>query len=126
METQCESIFLTKCTIKRKICSLIIDGGSCTNLASQTLVSKLKPKTIPHPHPYTRQWLNQNNGLKVTHQTRVCFSIGNSYIEELLCDIVLMDACHILLERPWLFDCRVVHDGYHNTYTFTKNNKKKS
>nr|GFB20116.1 putative reverse transcriptase domain, zinc finger, CCHC-type, aspartic peptidase domain protein [Tanacetum cinerariifolium] len=32
-----------------------------------------------------------------------------------------MDACHILLGRPWLYDRRVKHDGYRNTYTFKKN-----
>nr|GFB80002.1 putative reverse transcriptase domain, zinc finger, CCHC-type, aspartic peptidase domain protein [Tanacetum cinerariifolium] len=31
-----------------------------------------------------------------------------------------MDACHILLGRPWLYDRRVKHDGYRNTYTFKK------
>ncbi|GJX06815.1 reverse transcriptase domain-containing protein [Tanacetum coccineum] len=31
-----------------------------------------------------------------------------------------MDACHILLGRPWLYDHRVKHDGYRNTYTFKK------
>ena len=35
-----------------------------------------------------------------------------------------MDACHILLGRPWLFDRRVLHDGFLNTYTFTKDGKK--
>ena len=34
-----------------------------------------------------------------------------------------MDACHILLVRPWLFDHRVIHDGYQNTYTVLKNGK---
>ncbi|GJW49330.1 putative reverse transcriptase domain, zinc finger, CCHC-type, aspartic peptidase domain protein [Tanacetum coccineum] len=28
--------------------------------------------------------------------------------------------CHILLGRPWLYDHRVKHDGYRNTYTFKK------
>ena len=96
-ETQRESFFLTKCTIKKKNCSLIIDGGSCTNVASQTLVSKLNLENISHPHPYTLQWLTQSKGLKVTHQARVCFSMGISYKEELVCDIVPMDSCHILL-----------------------------
>jgi len=35
-----------------------------------------------------------------------------------------MDACHILLGRPWLFDRKVVHDGYLNTYSFSKDGKK--
>lgn len=29
-----------------------------------------------------------------------------------------MDACHVLLGRPWMYDRRVEHDGYHNTYSF--------
>jgi len=35
-----------------------------------------------------------------------------------------MDACHILLGRPWLYDCKVMHNGYLNTYSFTKDGKK--
>ena len=35
-----------------------------------------------------------------------------------------MDACHVLLGRPWLFDREVMHNGRLNTYTFTKDHKK--
>lgn len=35
-----------------------------------------------------------------------------------------MDACDILLGRPWLFDRGVKHDGKLNTYTFAKDHKK--
>ena len=31
-----------------------------------------------------------------------------------------IDACHLLLGRPWEYDRRVQHDGYLNTYSFTK------
>jgi hypothetical protein len=43
-----------------KACKLIIDGGSCRNLASKELCAKLKLKYIPHPHPYYIQWLSNN------------------------------------------------------------------
>ena len=39
-------------------------------------------------------------------------------LDELCCDIIPMDACHILLGRPQLFDRKVVHDGHPGTYTF--------
>lgn len=55
---QRESIFHTRCTIAQKVCTVIIDGGSCTNVASQTLVTKLNLTTHPHPSPYVIQWLN--------------------------------------------------------------------
>ncbi|MFS7953592.1 hypothetical protein Hanom_Chr07g00620551 [Helianthus anomalus] len=35
-----------------------------------------------------------------------------------------MDACHVLLGRPWLFDRKVVHDGYKNTYSFVEDGRK--
>ena len=35
-----------------------------------------------------------------------------------------MDATHLLLGRPWLFDRRVFHDGFLNTYTFSYHGKR--
>ncbi|GKD71699.1 hypothetical protein Tco_1325789, partial [Tanacetum coccineum] len=29
-----------------------------------------------------------------------------------------MDACHILLARPWAYDVNATHKGKENTYTF--------
>ncbi|GJU64587.1 RNA-directed DNA polymerase [Tanacetum coccineum] len=40
------------------------------------------------------------------------------------CDVIPIDACHVLLGRPWQFDRRVIHDGYLNTYSFVHNNRK--
>ena len=36
-----ENIFHSRCMVKRKVCSLIIDSGSCTNKASSGMVEKL-------------------------------------------------------------------------------------
>ena len=47
------------------------------------------------------------------------FKIG-SYQDEVLCDVIPMDICHILLGRQGQFDRHVVHDGHANTYTLTK------
>ena len=52
MEQQRENIFDTRCHINNKVCSMIIDGGSCTNVASTTLVEKLNLPTLKHPRPY--------------------------------------------------------------------------
>ncbi|GJU05780.1 hypothetical protein Tco_1122210 [Tanacetum coccineum] len=41
-----------------------------------------------------------------------------------LFDIVDMDACHVLLGRPWQSDLNVVHIGKENTYTFSKDGHK--
>ena len=113
---QRENIFYARCKIKDKICSLIIDGGSCTNVASEALVEKLSLSLLKHPRPYKLQWLSDSGGVKVTHQVLVSFQIGK-YEDEILCDVVPMEATHILLGRPWLFDRRATHDGYTNQYT---------
>ena len=57
-ENQREHIFHSRCTIQGKVCSLILDGGSCTNVAFTQLVSKLNLPTIPHPS------LIHSNGLR--------------------------------------------------------------
>jgi len=69
-------------------------------VASTTLVDKLQLKTEPHPHPYSIQWLNQGKRLKVSLRCLVSLSIGKSYVDKLWCDILAMDACHVLLGRP--------------------------
>jgi len=121
---QKEAIFNTRCTIGGKVCSLIIDGGSCTNVVSKTVVDKLKLELTPHPKPYTIQWLNQGKGIHITSRCLISFSIGKSYKDDIWCDVIPMDACHILLGRPWLFDRSVLHDGRLNTYTLHKDRKK--
>ena len=78
---------------------MIIDGGSCTNVASTTLVEKLGMPTSKHPRPYKLQWLNDNGEVRVNKKVLISFSIGK-YENEVLCDVVLMQVGHLLLGRP--------------------------
>ncbi|XP_012487911.1 uncharacterized protein LOC105801125 [Gossypium raimondii] len=90
-EQQRENIFHTRCQVQGKLCSVIIDGGSCTNVASTLMVEKLNLPTTKHPNPYKLQWLNDGGELKVTKQVLVSFSIGK-YSDEVLCAVVPMHA----------------------------------
>ncbi|KAI9174813.1 hypothetical protein LWI28_023086 [Acer negundo] len=114
-ELQRDNVFYTRCHVNDKVCSLIIDGGSCTNMASTTMVEKLNLATLKHPKPYKLQWLIDSEEIKVTKQVLVSFSIGK-YKDEVLCDVVPMHTSHILLGRPWQFDRRVTYDGYQQHY----------
>ncbi|XP_073061851.1 uncharacterized protein [Primulina eburnea] len=114
---QRENLFHTRCFVNQRVCNLIIDGGSCTNVASVEMVEKLGLPTLKHPRPYRLQWLNDCAEVKVTKQVLVPFSIGK-YVDEVLCDVVPMHACHILLGMPWQYDRRVAHDGYKNKYSY--------
>ncbi|KAK1649899.1 hypothetical protein QYE76_067704 [Lolium multiflorum] len=63
--TQRCNLFQTKALVgPDKSCKVIIDGGSCHNLASKELCTKLKLKYLPHPHPYYIQWLSDNGEMK--------------------------------------------------------------
>uniref|UniRef100_A0A2N9FHY6 Reverse transcriptase n=1 Tax=Fagus sylvatica TaxID=28930 RepID=A0A2N9FHY6_FAGSY len=121
-EQQRENIFHTRCHVNNKVCSMIIDGGSCTNVASTILVEKLNLPTLKHSRPYKLQWLNDCGEVRVDRQVLVTFSIGK-YLDEVLCDVVPMHAGHILLGRPWQYDRRVTHDGFKNMYNFVKGGK---
>ena len=115
--TQRENIFHTRCLVKNATCSLIIDSGSCVNVASTRLVSKLNLPTTPHPRPYKLQWLNDNGELLVDKQVLVELTIGK-YCDSIVCDVVPMEAAHILFGRPWQFDRNAIHDGHSNKYSF--------
>jgi hypothetical protein len=120
---QRENLFHTRCLVQDKICSVIIDGGSCTNVASVDMVRKLGLPVLKHPKPYRLQWLNETGVIKVTKQVKVPLRIGK-YEEEVLCDVIPMQASHILLGRPWQFDRRAHHDGFTNKYSFEYKQKK--
>ena len=101
---------------------MIIDGESCTNVASTTLVEKLGLSLLKHHKPYKLQWLNECGEVKVNKHVLVNFTIGR-YCDKVLCDVVPMHAGHILLVRPWKYDMKVIHDGFKNRYRFVKDEK---
>ena len=102
---------------------LIIDSGSCTNVASTTLVSKLNLTTTKHPHLYHLQWLNNEGALKGQSRLWFFFTIGG-YTDEVVGDVVPVNASHLLLRRPWQFDCEVEYNGRANTYSVSKDGKR--
>ncbi|XP_059291705.1 uncharacterized protein LOC132045176 [Lycium ferocissimum] len=52
----------------------------------------------------------------------VKFKIG-AYQDEVKCDVVPMQACHLLLGRPWQYDRVAIHDGRANTYAIQSEGK---
>jgi hypothetical protein len=116
------SLFRTACKTKDKVCKVIIDSGSTDNLLSTEMVEKLELKTTTHPRPYKVSWLQKGHQVMITKQCLVEIKIGG-YKDEILCDVIPMDVCHILLGIPWQFDRNVIHDGRKNTYTLEKNGR---
>jgi hypothetical protein len=88
-QNQRHTLFQTKCVIKERSCHMIIDGGSCNNLASSDMVDKLALTTKPHPCPYHIQWLNNSGKAKVTKLVRLNYAIC-PYHDVVECDVVPM------------------------------------
>ena len=99
--SQRHKIFRTRCTVNKRVCDIIIDSGSSENIMSKIMVTKLGLQTRQHPCPYKIGWIKRGNEVKITETCHIKFSIGKNYVDEVICDVVEMDACHIILGRPW-------------------------
>ena len=76
-----------------------------------------------HPTAYaTLELLRPSNKITTSRQALIPFSI-RPYCGEVLCDVLPMDAFHLLLGRPWLCDDHVIHDGYASAYSVKHNRK---
>lgn len=51
------------------------------------------------------------------------FKVGN-YHDEVLCEVILMQACHLLLGRTWQYDRSTKYDGRSNRYTLENDGRK--
>lgn len=90
------------------MCKVIIDSGSTDNIISEEVVQKLKIVKIPHTYPYRVTWLNKGQNVLVNEHVWVESNVGE-YRHKIICDVVPMDACHLLLRRPWQYDRVAVH-----------------
>ena len=101
---QWENIFNTRCYVQDKVCSMIIDGGNCTNIISTIMVEKLGLPALKHPRPYKLQQLSDSVEVKVNKQVLVTFQIGkyeDKVLYDVVYDVVQMQAGHLLLRQPW-------------------------
>ncbi|CAN6998074.1 unnamed protein product, partial [Brassica rapa subsp. trilocularis] len=78
---------------------------------------------------YHRSWPNKLppllNQLGLVSMTcKVLISIGKHYKEEITCDVLDMDVCHILLGRPWQYDNDITYRGRDNVIMFMWGNHK--
>ena len=66
---QRENIFRSRFRVKDKVGSVIVDGGSCVNIASTLIVENLSLPLLTHPRPYKLQWMNDGGVVNVTHKS---------------------------------------------------------
>ena len=75
-----------------------------------------KPNKGPKPNELLGAW-QELWDKSIIKWLLITFSIGK-YKDEVLCDVVPMEATHILLGRPWQFDRKKFHDGFTNKISF--------
>ncbi|GJS61835.1 transposon ty3-I gag-pol polyprotein [Tanacetum coccineum] len=94
---QQHNLYRTRCVIHQRVFDVIIDSGSTENIISRdcTTIEDTYRKTFK-PVLY---WLDQ-----------ICWR-----------NQVDMDACHILLGRPWEYDVNAIYKGKENNYSFIIN-----
>lgn len=69
------NIFQSTCTIGGKVCKFVIDSGSCENVVSEEVVTKLNLATVKHPRPYKLSWLEKGCEVAVTKKAW-CLSLS--------------------------------------------------
>ncbi|GKD43909.1 hypothetical protein Tco_1268554 [Tanacetum coccineum] len=92
--------------VQRTLCSSKVSDSS---QMSKALVKAFKLPTEPHHSPYQIGWIKKGSTFKVTEICKVPLAIGKHYNELVTCDVVDIEACHVLLERPWQHDMDATH-----------------
>ncbi|KAL4271125.1 hypothetical protein GQ457_13G016240 [Hibiscus cannabinus] len=77
-EQQRENIFHMRCHVNGKVCFVIIDGGSCTNVARNLMIEKLGLPTTKHPQPYKLNGLMMEKKLRLLSKHVSHFPLGNT------------------------------------------------
>ncbi|CAL1398928.1 unnamed protein product [Linum trigynum] len=76
-----------------KLLSVMLDGGSCTNIVSFDVVKKLRLSTVKHSQPYNLHWLKDYGAIKVNKMAKARFHIGE-YANEVWCDVAPIQLIH--------------------------------
>jgi hypothetical protein len=63
---QRNSLFITSCKTKDRVCKVIVDSGRMDNLVSIEMVEKMELETVAHPSPYKVLWLQKGHQVTVT------------------------------------------------------------
>jgi hypothetical protein len=78
--------------------------------------------TLPHPHPYTIEWLCQGSDIRISQQCPLSYG-SNPLKDKVLCDVSPLEVCNVLLGQPYLWKCHVVYESSSHSVIITLNKK---
>jgi hypothetical protein len=68
------------------------------------VVKKLGLNTKMHHKPYSLNWISKDHKLPITKQCIIKFEKTSKYVDEVTCDVVLLETCGMVLGSPYLYD----------------------
>lgn len=68
--------------------------------------------------------MNKGIEIIVNRWFLVSFSTRKKYFDNIWCDVVFIDACHMSPGRFWYYNCYAIYDGQKNTYSLSIKGKK--
>lgn len=78
---------------------------------ARQVVQNLHLPTELMARPYQLAWVTGGHEVIIYERCLVHLTFRNCYHEFVCCDVMpIMDACHLLLERPWQFNREVLYD----------------
>jgi hypothetical protein len=117
-------LFHIRVIMKHTKIDTLLDSGSQANLISEEVVKKLGLKTKLHHKPYSLNWISKNHKLPITKQCVIKFAITSKFVDEVICDVVPLEACGMVLGSPYLYDRKAIFFREHNQYHLTKEGTK--
>lgn len=99
-----DKILYTRATVKGKVCSNISDGGNCENIVATKTVNKIKLPTKKYDQLHSLMWLNKRNKINIDKRCLIEISIGARYWDQVWCDVIPIEVCHLLLDWPWQYN----------------------
>ncbi|GKA83290.1 reverse transcriptase [Tanacetum coccineum] len=61
---------------------------------------------------------------QVNQQCKFCFAITNQYVDEVMCEVVPLDICHVIFGSPYLWERNAVYFRRAQKYQFEKDGQK--
>ena len=118
-----ERLFTVKMQVKTTLVDAVIDSGNQKNLISRAVVKSLGLTTSKHPSPYPLGWIQKEGSLEIVEQCTFKFAFDEQYIDEVTCDVVPLDVCHVMLGSPYLWDRDATLYRREQKYSFVKNGR---
>ena len=77
---------------------------------STELVKIFNLLTVPHPQPYTIDWMFEGRDIHVIQQCRLSYDI-KPFKDEVMCNVALLEFCDVLLGKPYMWKRHAVYES---------------